>query len=409
MGKKLEQIFNECIERMLQGESIESCLKSYPKEADKLEPLLRTAFAVNRKAYSFEPNPQFKAVARARLEGALHYAQQKPVKTKSFTLHRALAPALATILILLFGSVGTAAASSDSMPDETLYPVKLATEQVKLTLTFSGVEKAKLNVQMAENRAQEIVVMAAEGNTEQITIVTEKLVDQMEKTSIAIEKVATAEIKKAIPAPEIAEPEVAEPEAPERSLLAPQESIPATGSIPTPDATKSGETNDAAVPEVTQVAAKKSEQLKKVFVESISKNVIVLENALDKVPEPAKQALVQAIEVSRKGHNRAQQIIINPNKNNPGAANDGPTTSSDNITGTTDNNENSPTNKRPVIRVPSDNTTENSRIREKIQGDGNEPTPVKKRPPKIRSNTDNNTSNDTVRITIQDDDSGDEK
>ena len=63
MAKKLENIFNECLERILQGESLESCLASYPKEAAQLEPLLRTALGFSWRASSVQARPEFKARA----------------------------------------------------------------------------------------------------------------------------------------------------------------------------------------------------------------------------------------------------------------------------------------------------------------------------------------------------------
>ena len=46
MGKKLEKIFNECIERMQMGESVEDCLRRYPMHTAELEPLLRTSLGL---------------------------------------------------------------------------------------------------------------------------------------------------------------------------------------------------------------------------------------------------------------------------------------------------------------------------------------------------------------------------
>lgn len=79
MARKLEEIFNECYERILQGESFESCLMRYPEYAAELEPLLRTALGFTWRASSIQPRPEFKYWARARLQGAQTYAkQQKP-------------------------------------------------------------------------------------------------------------------------------------------------------------------------------------------------------------------------------------------------------------------------------------------------------------------------------------------
>ncbi len=206
MVKKLDKIFNECVERIILGESIQDCLKRYPGRAAELEPLLRTAFDVSRRASSLRPRRVFKAIARARIEGAQQYAryvQQQPAKVGFFTLQRAWVPALTAFLVLLFSSAGTVAASSDALPDQPLYPVKLAAEQVRLTFTFSDVSKAKFNVYLAENRSQEIVAMAALGKTEQIVTVTEKLANHLEEADLAIKRVEEAEAGQFFSIPEM--------------------------------------------------------------------------------------------------------------------------------------------------------------------------------------------------------------
>ena len=119
MDKNLEQIFEECLERVFQGESIESCLMSYPNEAAGLEPLLRTAFGVTNRAASLKPDPEFKARARMQLQGALYAAAQpKPQEKRGgFNWQRSWAFALSAVVLLLFGSVGTALASANALPN----------------------------------------------------------------------------------------------------------------------------------------------------------------------------------------------------------------------------------------------------------------------------------------------------
>jgi hypothetical protein len=153
MNRQLEEIFNECVERLHQGDSIENCLLSYPEFATELETLLRTALNVNWRGSMVQPRPQFKALARSQFINAQYAtAQAKQARPTFFSLQRAWAPALAMVLLLIFSSVGTAAAASNAMPDQPLYPVKLATEQVRLTLAFSDKAKAELNVQLVEVR-----------------------------------------------------------------------------------------------------------------------------------------------------------------------------------------------------------------------------------------------------------------
>ncbi len=300
MAKKLEKIFNECLERMLQGESIESCLRSYPKEAVELEPLLRTALGFSWRASSLQPSPEFKARVRLRLEGARLYTKQQrqPEKPGFFAWRRGWAFALTAVLVILFTSAGTVAASSDALPDEPLYPVKLATEQTRLTFTFSDAGKAELHAQLAENRALEIAAMAREGKIEQAAIITEKLAEHLEKANCAIQKVerTQSEASQFMATPEEA---ATTPQA----TTAPDE----TPKAPEPEET-TGVPESATAPEPETPEGKKAEQLRQSLGESTSRSLAALENALEQAPEQAKPVLQRAIDtISEKSYKKPQQ------------------------------------------------------------------------------------------------------
>ena len=267
MAKKLENIFNECLERMARGESIESCLHSYPKEAAELEPLLSTALGFSWRASSLQPRPEFKAQARVRFEEAQLYARQhkQPERPGFFPWQQGWAFALTAVLVILFTGAGTAVASSDALPDEPLYPVKLATERVRLAFAFSDASQARLHAHLAENRALEIAAMARQGNTEQVGMVTERLAKHLEEANYAIQKVE----KTTGGAPQLA--------------VTPQEAARA----PEP----------MAVPDSEEAEGGNAQELKRFVEASASKNLAVLEDALEQAPEQTKPALQRAIEI----------------------------------------------------------------------------------------------------------------
>ena len=43
MSTTVDDVLNECIERLAAGETVEQCLASYPDYAVELEPMLRTS------------------------------------------------------------------------------------------------------------------------------------------------------------------------------------------------------------------------------------------------------------------------------------------------------------------------------------------------------------------------------
>ena len=87
--------------------------------------------------------------------------------------------AVVVVIALLLAGSGTVAAAGNSMPDEPLYPVKLATETVRLTLTPSALGKAELYVKLADKRVAEIIKMADKGKVKQVENAAERLNTQL--------------------------------------------------------------------------------------------------------------------------------------------------------------------------------------------------------------------------------------
>ena len=131
MKKEFDNILNECLERLLiNGESIEQCLQSYPEQAAELKPLLQTALTT-KQVSAIQPRAEFKASARYEFHLALQeMASWKPLSI--FNWFPRWATIATTALVLLLTGSGTVAAASHSMPDDFLYPVKLVTEEVQL-------------------------------------------------------------------------------------------------------------------------------------------------------------------------------------------------------------------------------------------------------------------------------------
>ncbi len=75
--------------------------------------------------------------------------------------------ALSIFAIMFGGWIATVNASFDSIPGDVLYPVKLATERVQITLATSGGQRAKLHAEFAGRRLDEITTITSsteEGN-----------------------------------------------------------------------------------------------------------------------------------------------------------------------------------------------------------------------------------------------------
>lgn len=272
MAKKLENIFNEYVERVLRGESIEDCLRSYPKEASKLEPLLKFTVTLHKRATSVQPRPAFKEQTRLNLRGAFLYArrqrQPRPETEVSFWgWQRRWALAVAIILSVFTIGAGTTAASTQALPNEPLYPVKLATEQVRLTLAFSNIQKAKLQARFAEKRALEIADLVRHGKTAYIARTAERLAAHLDRTNYY----ATGTIA----------------EKPEAKVAPPVPTAPTPAPAP-------------------PLPPEQATELKKLLEESALRSLAALEWALERAPEQAKPALRHAIEMHKK---KCQKIL----------------------------------------------------------------------------------------------------
>lgn len=178
-NNKFDNVLNECLDRMLQGESIEQCLGRYPEQARELEPLLRTAQTA-RMASAIQPRTEFKAKARFEFQSALRDMSAKKSQRTSIFPWRwqwqtGWAIALVAIMIVVISGGGTVMAAGGSMPDNTLYSVKLATEKVHLAFTFSDIQKAELNAEFADRRVEEIIYLAVRGTPEDVQVVAQRL------------------------------------------------------------------------------------------------------------------------------------------------------------------------------------------------------------------------------------------
>src|SRR4030042_6853869 len=110
MARKLDDIFNECYERIRSGESLESCLRSYPQHRPELEPLLRTTFDIGRRISYIHPRPEFKHWAQVRFESAMRYPRQqaKAEATPASTWWRPAWAVAVTVVLILILSTGSA-------------------------------------------------------------------------------------------------------------------------------------------------------------------------------------------------------------------------------------------------------------------------------------------------------------
>jgi hypothetical protein len=195
--KEFNNILDECLERLLaKDKTIEQCLLRYPEYAAELEPLLQTVVAT-KKAVAIQPRPEFKSEARHQFRLALQKIESK--RRLSFLgWQPRWAIAVVALLVVLLGGGGTVAAAGNSMPDGLLYPVKLATEQVRLSLTFSDIGRAELYAELADERVAEMVYVVNKGKPERVEPTAERLNKHLASiVSLSLADEVVVEVKEA--------------------------------------------------------------------------------------------------------------------------------------------------------------------------------------------------------------------
>jgi hypothetical protein len=277
--REFNNILDECLERMLAGETLESCLKLYPEQAAKLKPLLETVLAV-KEASAVEPSPEFRARARYQFRSALG-EKAAPKRRPFFGWLPQWATALSIVLVVLLVGGGTVVAASNSMPDGILYPVKLATENVQLVLTTSELGKARLCAGFADRRVAEIIYMAEKGDAHQVELITERLDDRLETLVVLVSELEGGESEEA------------------RAML----TAPSSGAEPSPappvaleEGNKHGQADNGV-------------DLKVTVADAAANNTEVMRAMLDGVPESVRQALLEAIAVSEEGYEKVLEAL----------------------------------------------------------------------------------------------------
>lgn len=285
---EFNNILDECLERLLaKGETIEQCLLRYPEYAAELEPLLHTVVAT-KKAVAIQPRPEFKSNAKYQFRLALQKVEPKR-RLPFLGWQPRWAIAVVALLVLLLGGGGTVAAAGNSMPDSFLYPVKLATEQVRLSLTFSDIGKAELYAELVDTRVDEIVYMVNKGKPEQVEPTAELLNKHMALIAdLSLVKSGEAE-----------RVELAEDEG-SRVMLAP---APAAEVVVEEEVGEEEHGKDASA------QADERTKLRTLLGRNLANHLAKLGAVLETAPESAKPALLRVINELEAGYEKALEAL----------------------------------------------------------------------------------------------------
>lgn len=295
--KEFNNILDECLERIvLDGETMEQCLRLYPEQAAELKPLLETVLSV-KEASAIQPRPEFKARARYQFRSALG-EKAAPKHRSFFGWVPRWATALAIVLVVLMAGGGTVAAASNSMPDSILYPVKLATENVQLALTTSELGKARLCANFADRRVAEIIYMADRGDAHQVELITERLDDRLEMLAVLASELEAGEAEAMLMTPSWSEAA-----APQEPAVDGEDAEPVTPVTEEPRGLWGGLVKNG------HGQAQNWAGLQTTVADAAANNGAVMRAMLDEVPESVRAALLEAIAVLEDGYEKVLQAL----------------------------------------------------------------------------------------------------
>jgi hypothetical protein len=285
--KQADNLFNDCLENIILGkQTADNCLGSFPEQSGDFKSLLGIVEAVHT-ASAITPRADFRAKARYQFRSALYDAAAKrkqPSWRWSWRMATIIPVAMATLLVT---GGGVVAAASGSMPDNPLYPIKLAVEQIQVNLTPSDNARAGLYAMMADRRVNEIISMAQKGN-----------VALLESTNVHLEKDLNRATELAVNGG--------------RNLLA-GSMAPAVVSGTSPASNDTQGFGEKAVTTDNGFTGGviTDPDLLKLLLSNSGKHSAELIALLDRVPESAKPAIMRAIELTSNYQQNLDMIASN--------------------------------------------------------------------------------------------------
>ena len=165
-----EELLDQCIEYSHAGGDPADILRQHPESAEEVRHLLALAADLENLP---DPPPSLPGLMRAltRLAFQTREADARSSRPRSrFFPRRVLTRVAAIFLCVCLVGWGTVAASSDALPGEPLYMVKLLTERARFFLTVNEEARAELRIVFSSRRLTEAIrkYQAGDGIDEQI-------------------------------------------------------------------------------------------------------------------------------------------------------------------------------------------------------------------------------------------------
>lgn len=180
---RVTEALHDCLDLIDRGSTIEECLERHAEISDDLAPLLRMALQTQTTASNVHASPEAQRAGLGRITeawAAMEERRRRRERGPWRLVRRSWVLAAVGLLVLAFGGWTTAAAAQDSVPGDTLYPVKQTQERVLLVVVFTRGGKADLHAQLAEERTEEAAKLAEHGGDSlAVDEVTQRMAEHM--------------------------------------------------------------------------------------------------------------------------------------------------------------------------------------------------------------------------------------
>lgn len=171
MSDRLITAFDDAVQALEAGASLEAVLARYPELAEDLRPMLQAVQAA-RPAAPLRVPQQSEAASLKKLLGRARDLRQTERRARTGWRGWTLALRLGGLAVVLaMSGLGVISASAGSLPGEALYGVKRVVETAQLALAFSPAARAELEQQFDARRLTEARAVVAAGRAAPVTFI----------------------------------------------------------------------------------------------------------------------------------------------------------------------------------------------------------------------------------------------
>ena len=160
--------FDDCLQELLAGGSLESVLSRHAAIAAELRPLLETALAAAAFQHQLRVPAGAQAQSRLRFVNQAHNLIDR-ADTRRFAFRFRPVVLAAVIVACALLALGTGITSAYSKPGDILYPMKLAGEKTQLLLTTNPLKRLQLQETFDTERLSEVEAVIEQRGTPEVT------------------------------------------------------------------------------------------------------------------------------------------------------------------------------------------------------------------------------------------------